>query len=101
MPVLKGLRVLRSGLQLGTFKKNRFEPSHAFALALNKSDVNNYIDFNSEQEYAIRYLKGESISVPEQRNGWYIVCVDGYTLGWAKLQNGRLKNKYPVSWKWE
>ena len=101
VPMLKGLRVLRSGLQLGTFKKNRFEPSHAFALALNKNDVNNYIDFNSKQEYAIRYLKGESISVPEQRNGWCIVCVDGYTLGWAKLQNGRLKNKYPVSWKWQ
>ena len=49
----------------------------------------------------IRYLKGESIAVPEPRDGWSVVCVDGHTLGWGKLQKGRLKNKYPVSWKWE
>ncbi|NDO46092.1 RsmB/NOP family class I SAM-dependent RNA methyltransferase [Clostridium sp. MD294] len=101
VPMLKGLRVLRSGLQLGTFKKNRFEPSHAFALALNKNDVNNYIDFDIKQNDAIRYLKGESISIEQQKEGWCIICVDGYTLGWAKVQKGRLKNKYPVSWKWE
>lgn len=101
VPVLKELRVLRSGLQLGTFKKDRFEPSHAFALALKKEDVNDYVDFRSQHDDVIRYLKGETITVPETRNGWCIVCVDGYTLGWAKIQKGRLKNKYPVSWKWE
>lgn len=101
VPVLKGLRVLRSGLQLGTFKKDRFEPSHAFALALKKEDVNDYVDFRSQHDDVIRYLKGETITAPETRNGWCIVCVDGYTLGWAKIQKGRLKNKYPVSWKWE
>ena len=101
VPVLKGLRVLRSGLQLGTFKKDRFEPSHAFALALQKEYVNNYVDFCSQHDDVIRYLKGETITVPETRNGWCIVCVDGYTIGWAKMQKGRLKNKYPVNWKWE
>ena len=101
VPILKGLRVLRSGLQLGTFKKNRFEPSHTFALALNKNDVNYCIDFSSKQNDVIRYLKGESIVVEQQKDGWCVVCVDGYTLGWAKVQKGRLKNKYPVSWKWE
>ncbi|MBR3646676.1 MAG: RsmF rRNA methyltransferase first C-terminal domain-containing protein, partial [Lachnospiraceae bacterium] len=36
-PSLKKLKVLRPGLHLGTFLKNRFEPSHALALALNAS----------------------------------------------------------------
>ena len=31
---LQGLRVLRPGLHLGTFKKNRFEPAHALAMSL-------------------------------------------------------------------
>ena len=31
MPDLKGLKVLRPGLHMGTVKKNRFEPSHALA----------------------------------------------------------------------
>ena len=63
--------------------------------------MNNYVDFCSQHDDVIRYLKGETITVPETRNGWCIVCVDGYTIGWAKMQKGRLKNKYPVNWKWE
>ncbi len=101
VPILKGLRVLRSGLQLGTFKKNRFEPSQAFACALNKKDVKNCIDFPLQDSRVVRYLKGESIDVENQKDGWCIVCVDGYTLGWGKVQKGRLKNKYAVNWKWE
>ena len=26
--------------------------------------------------------------------GWQLVCVNGYPLGWGKLVNGTLKNKY-------
>lgn len=37
MPSVKGLKVLRPGLHLGTVKKNRMEPSHALALALKKN----------------------------------------------------------------
>lgn len=36
-PSLRGLKVLRPGLHLGTVKKNRFEPSHALALFLKKN----------------------------------------------------------------
>lgn len=32
-PSLDGLKVVRTGLHLGDFKKNRFEPSYALALA--------------------------------------------------------------------
>ena len=39
MPSLHTLKVLRCGLHLGTLKKNRFEPSHALALALKPQEV--------------------------------------------------------------
>ena len=39
MPSVKGLKVLRPGLHLGTLKKNRLEPSHALALALKKEQM--------------------------------------------------------------
>lgn len=48
MPVLKGLKVLRPGLHLGTLKKNRFEPSHAWAHALNKEDVRRVTDLSAK-----------------------------------------------------
>ena len=37
MPDLKGLRVIRAGLELGEVKKDRFEPAHALALWLKKA----------------------------------------------------------------
>ena len=37
LPEVKGLRVLRAGLELGAVLKNRFEPAHAWALWLQKN----------------------------------------------------------------
>jgi len=85
---------------LGTLKKGRFEPSQAFAMGLRKEEVKNAADFSLEDERVIRYLKGETVEA-EGKDGWTLVCVDGFPLGWAKRQKGRLKNKYAVSWKWE
>ncbi len=100
MPSMKGLRVLRTGWQLGTLKKGRFEPSQAFAMGLSKNEVSNTMDFSLEDDRVIRYLKGETVEA-EGKDGWTLVCTDGFPLGWAKRQGGRLKNKYAVGWKWE
>ncbi len=94
---LSGLRVKRSGLYLGDCKKNRFEPSQAFAMTLKKEDVKISIDFRLEDERLERYLRGESFEV-DCNDGWALVCLCGYPLGWGKVQRGRLKNKYLPSW---
>ncbi|MBQ5708406.1 MAG: RsmB/NOP family class I SAM-dependent RNA methyltransferase [Anaerotignum sp.] len=96
-PKLDKLRVLRTGWMLGTLKKDRFEPSQAFAMGLKKEEVKNVVDFPLEDDRVIRYLKGETVE-GEGKDGWTLVCVDGFPLGWAKMQKGRLKNKYAVSW---
>lgn len=100
MPETTGLRVLRTGWFLGTLKKGRFEPSQAFAMGLKKEEVRREADFPLEDARVLRYLKGETVEF-DGEDGWTLVCVDGFPLGWAKTQRGRLKNKYPVSWKWE
>lgn len=100
MPETGGLRVLRTGWFLGTLKKGRFEPSHALAMGLKKEEVRQTADFPLEDGRVLRYLKGETVEF-DGADGWTLVCVDGYPLGWAKAQKGRLKNKYPASWKWE
>ncbi len=99
-PKLEKLRVLRTGWMLGTLKKDRFEPAQAFAMGLKRENVKNVADFPLEDDRVIRYLKGETVEA-EGKDGWTLVCVDGFPLGWAKRQKNRLKNKYPVSWKWE
>ncbi|MBQ4282604.1 MAG: RsmB/NOP family class I SAM-dependent RNA methyltransferase, partial [Lachnospira sp.] len=98
-----GLRIMRGGLLLGELKKNRFEPSQALAMVLKKSEYKECIDLPVSDDRVIRYLKGETIDLPEHTddsNGWKLFCVDGYPLGWGKLNNGSLKNKYLAGWRW-
>ncbi len=101
MPNMKGIRVARSGWHLGDFKKDRFEPSYALAAALKKEEAKLSVSLAAESIDVIKYLKGETIDTDIDGNGYCLVCVGDHSLGWAKLVNGRLKNKYPGYLKWE
>lgn len=94
MPGLKRLKVLRPGLHLGTVLKNRFEPSHALALALRPEEVMHTWDLDSNSVDAANYLKGGTFPA-EGEKGWYLITVDGYSIGWGKLAGGIMKNHYP------
>ena len=95
MPGIAGLTVLRPGLHLGTVKKDRFEPSHALALTLCKRDVLHCYDVESDSDEAMQFIGGMSLRTPLSENGWYLITVDGFSLGWAKCSGGTLKNHYP------
>src|SRR5699024_2057959 len=88
------LKVLRAGWHLGTNKKNRFEPSHALALALKPADVNLTWDLAHDSEEIVSFLKGETFTA-RGKNGWYLTTVDGYSIGWGKLIQQTMKNHYP------
>lgn len=92
MPDLKGLRALRFGLHLGVIKKNRFEPSHSLAMSI--KEAKQVIDLPSDDEKIAAYLRGETLPCSDL-NGWTLVRVDGYSVGWGKASNGVLKNHYP------
>lgn len=100
---LPRLRYLRTGLYLGEAKKNRFEPSQALAMALSPETFDSCITLSWEDIRTIKYLKGETIDVselkPARDKGWQLVCVDGFALGFGKLQGGILKNKYYAGWR--
>lgn len=100
---VQGLRFLRNGLYLGEFKKKRFEPSQAFAMALSPASCRQFISFQMEDERIRRYLHGETINADgiceNMENGWKLICVDNFSLGWGKLLNGVIKNKYLGAWR--
>lgn len=100
LPNLAGLRIARSGWFLGEIKKDRFEPSHAFALGLTMKDAKFVYNFPlHSDENCQRYLRGESLELDIGENKvWVLVCVCGFPLGWGRLVNRRLKNKYPQGW---
>ena len=94
MPGLKGLKVLRPGLHLGTLKKKRFEPSHALALSLKKEEVVNTWDLKADSLEIKQYLSGQTFHA-EGEKGWYLITVEGYSIGWGKLTGNVMKNHYP------
>lgn len=90
-PELKGLRVLRPGLELGELKKDRLEPAHALALWL--KDCNATVSYPWESKEMASYLHGDVL--PTTARGWCLVQVDGYSIGWGKGDGRQLKNHYP------
>lgn len=94
MPSTNQLKVLRPGLHLGTMKKNRFEPSHALALYLKNAEAKYVADFSADSTEIRAYLNGQTFSY-EGEKGWYLITVDGYSIGWGKLAGGVMKNHYP------
>ena len=90
-----GLRVLRPGLQIGTMKKGRFEPSHALAMALRPEDALRCLDLPLESREVTAYLRGETLSCDASWKGWVLVAAGGVSMGWGKASGGMLKNHYP------
>lgn len=94
LPNLGKLKIARNGLHLGTFKKNRFEPSFALGLALSPNDVEQFVEIDIEQFKV--YVTGNVINLENPlKNGWYLVSVNGNGIGFAKVTGNILKNYFP------
>ena len=91
MPDIRKLKVMRPGLELGTVKKDRFEPAHALALWLH--DCANVQSYGADSEDMKAYIHGDV--VPSEKKGWCLVMADGYSIGWGKGDGRVLKNHYP------
>lgn len=107
---LYGIHFLRNGIYLGDLKKNRFEPSQPLALSLSHLNYKRMIDLKESDPRLDAYQKGESLDLSDlvarkaeegqpMDNGWYLVCTEGYGLGFGKLAGTILKNKYPSGWR--
>ncbi len=90
-PELRGLKVLRPGLELGEVKKGRFEPAHALALWL--KDCACVHSCGPESAEMKAYLHGDVI--PSEKKGWCLVKAGEFSIGWGKGDGIRLKNHYP------
>lgn len=99
VPSLDKLKVVRPGLHLGTFKKNRFEPSHSLALALRGDEAKRCWNVTSDSDDIYAYLKGEVIKASGEK-GWHVIKVDGFSIGWGKLVGNSMKNHYPKGLRW-
>jgi NOL1/NOP2/sun family putative RNA methylase len=92
---LNGLRVLRPGLHLGDFRKSRFEPAHALAMAVAAEDAALTTDYPADSPKIAAYWRGETLPASPGMKGWGLTTVDGFPLGWFKASDGQQKNRLP------
>ena len=101
--VLRGLRFLRTGLYLGELKKKRFEPSQALAMYLRMEQAPGAVSLPSSDPRVLRYLKGETVELSGEEakglKGWVLFGTDGFSLGWGKMVDQALRNKYYPGWR--
>ena len=90
-PELRGLKVLRPGLELAELRRDLAVPAHALALWAKTAASSHAL--SADDPACAAYLRGETI--PTDAEGWTLVTVDGLSLGWGKGVRGVLKNHYP------
>ncbi len=94
MPYLTGLKVIRPGWWLGSHTKQRFTPSHSLAMGMRGNDVRLLLPLELDDRRLAAYFAGESF--PDSgENGWVLVTVDGFPVGWGKRVHNVIKNFYP------
>lgn len=104
LPDMEGMNILRAGVKLGDFKKNRIEPHHNLATSLTPYEFKRRLIMSYDDSLCSKYISGEELEIDNWINGWGVTVVNGITLGLGKAVNGHLKNKYPkglrtLAWK--
>jgi NOL1/NOP2/sun family putative RNA methylase len=98
VPHLRGLKALRTGVYLGDFQGNRqkarFEPSHSLALAVTRNEVGEGLDLAPDDARLLRYLRGHELE-DSGEDGWLLITVSGFPLGWGRRSKNIIKNAYP------
>ncbi len=97
-PDLSGLKVAKFGWYLGENSPKGFVPSHSLAVSMKSEEMKRKINFGASDRETNSYLKGETL-IDSGEKGYTGICVDGYTLGWAKQTGDMLKNLYPKGWR--
>ena len=97
----ESLRLLNSRKRRETVSTEDIQENLIFSLKA--SDYVGSVSLSPEDERIGRYLRGETLLLEPgeatREKGWILVCVDQYALGWGKLVNGVLKNKYWSGWR--
>ena len=86
--------VIREGIYLGNIEKNRFVPNHFMYRANSLIGLYKFEYDLSEKDYN-DFVKGLEIKTNNLSNNYYHLTYKGYSVGFGKVNNNVIKNKYP------
>lgn len=87
--------VIKMGVEVLQRKGNRYEPVHNAFTACSAGGAKNVINLDIDDQRLYKFLHGEEIQTDSDKKGYALVCVENIPLGFGKISNGVLKNKYP------
>ena len=93
----KNLRLIRSGLQIGSLKKNKLVPSHELAMSIENRDFFPRLELTLEQAQA--YLRCETFDLESTSRGYHEVSFRDLPLGYINHLGNRFNNNYPSNWR--
>ena len=94
MPDITGLTVIHPGWWLGSIHKDRFTPSHALAMGIRQDQARHKIRLKLGDLEISAYLSGETFH-NTGADGWVLLTVDDFPIGWGKRVQNVVKNYYP------
>lgn len=94
----QNLKVVRSGIELGSVKGKDLIPSVEAALAVD-FNIESFPILDLDYETSIAYLKRELNDLPDTENGWTIVSYQDLPLGFVKKIGNRINNYFPQEWR--
>ena len=89
-PEIRGIHVLRAGLQIAEMRGKNPIPDHAAAMSILKNEISCAA---ADAEQAARYISGQEIN--GDAKGWILLQYRGIVIGWGKGSGGKIKNHYP------
>ncbi len=88
------LKIIHPGWWIGSIRNERFIPSHALAMGIQARDSRQALALQTGDERVFIYLRGGSFA-DLGVDGWVLITLDGYPLGWGKRVQNVIKNHYP------
>ncbi|MFV0519606.1 MAG: methyltransferase RsmF C-terminal domain-like protein [Lachnospirales bacterium] len=107
------LRTVRSGFYLCDIlvkgKSEKIIPSSVFMYPFKAKDFKNFIsvpyEFQKNNDFLNKFIKGDTVILDENlpffqnvEDGYVIIAVDDFPLGYGINQGGKIKNKYNKNW---
>ena len=74
-----------------------FQKTRETSMELKPQEVQQVWKLSATDAQTVGYLNGQTLTCDDANlpKGWYLITVDGYSLGWGKLAGQIMKNHYP------
>ncbi|MDH5610354.1 MAG: hypothetical protein OEY56_12830, partial [Cyclobacteriaceae bacterium] len=93
----KYLKMIRSGVEIGTWKKDKLIPSGEWALSHHARLP--YPTLSLDRDQALAYMRKEAFELPSPEKGFYLVTYRHLPLGFINHLGNRFNNLFPTNWR--